>query len=59
MIETWGRGIIQMQKACVAYGAPEPKIGGSESDIYVEFKNHEADMAKKLAKKGSFTGHWG
>ena len=39
-----------MQKACVAYGAPEPKIGGSESDIYVEFKNHEADMAEKLAK---------
>ena len=51
MIETWGRGIIQMQKACVAYGAPEPKIGGSESHIYVEFKNHDADMAKKLAKK--------
>ena len=51
MIETWGRGIIQMQKACVAYGAPEPKIGGSESHIHVEFKNHEADMAEKLAKK--------
>ncbi|MCY4513504.1 MAG: winged helix-turn-helix transcriptional regulator [Bdellovibrionales bacterium] len=51
MIETWGRGIIQMQKACVAYGAPEPKIGGSESDIYVEFKNHDADMAEKLTKK--------
>ena len=51
MIETWGRGIIQMQKACIAYGVPEPKIGGSESDIYVEFKNHDADMAKKLGKK--------
>ena len=51
MIETWGRGIIQMQKACVAYGAPEPKIGGSESHIHVEFKNHEAEMAEKLAKK--------
>jgi len=51
MIETWGRGIIQMQKACVAYGAPEPKIGGSESHIHVEFKNHEVEMAEKLAKK--------
>ncbi|MDE0518064.1 MAG: winged helix-turn-helix transcriptional regulator [Bdellovibrionales bacterium] len=40
-----------MQKACVVYGAPEPKIGGSESHIHVEFKNHEADMAEKLAKK--------
>ena len=51
MIETWGRGIIEMQKACVAYGAPEPKIRGSESHIQVEFKNHDADMAEKLAKK--------
>ena len=51
MIESWGRGIIQMKKACLAYGAPEPKIGGSISDIYVEFKNHEADMAKKLAQE--------
>ena len=50
MIENWGRGIIQMQKACVAHGVPKPKIGGSESDIYVEFKNHEVDMAKKIAK---------
>ena len=56
MIENWGRGIIQMQKACKAHGVPKPKIGGSESDIYVEFKNHEEDMAKKIAEETQKTG---
>ena len=45
-----GKGDYSNAKSCVAHGVPKPKIGGSESDIYVEFKNHEADMAKKIAK---------
>ena len=38
----------QPKKACLAHGVSKPKIGGSESDIYVEFKNHEEDMAKEI-----------
>ena len=50
MIETWGRGIRKMKEDCKAHDVPGPKIWGYTTDICIEFKNHEADMRKKLAK---------
>ena len=50
MIETWGRGIRKMKEECKAYGVAGPKIWGYPTDICVEFKNHEADMRKRLEK---------
>lgn len=38
MIETWGRGIEKMLRACSAAGVPKPGIRADETGIWVEFE---------------------
>ena len=45
-----------MRDECRASGVPGPKIRGSKTDICLEFKNHEADMRKKLERKAGEKG---
>ena len=56
MVEIWGHGIKKMRGECRASGVPGPKIRGSKTDICLEFKNHEADMRKKLGRKSKEKG---
>ena len=50
MVEAWGRGIEKMITACKTYGVPEPVFRGETDGLWVEFKNHDAEMRKKLQK---------
>ena len=50
MVETWGRGIEKMKTACKNYGVPEPVFQGETTGLWVEFKNHDSEMRKKLQK---------
>ena len=51
MIEAWGRGIEKMIEGCKAHGVPEPVFRGEPTGLWVQFKNHDADMKKELEKK--------
>ena len=50
MVETWNRGIEKIITACKNYGVPEPIFQGETTGLGVEFKNHDAEMRKKLQK---------
>ena len=51
MIEAWGRGIEKMIEGCKAHGVPEPVFRGEPTGLWVQFKNHDADMKKELEKE--------
>ena len=50
MVEAWGRGVEKMITACKIYGVPEPVFRGETDGLWVEFKNHDAEMRKKMQK---------
>ncbi len=51
MIEAWGRGIEKMIEGCKAHGVPKPVFRGEPTGLWVQFKNHDADMREKLEKE--------
>ena len=50
MVEAWGRGVEKMITACKTYGVPEPVFRGETDGLWVEFKNHDTEMRRKLQK---------
>ena len=50
MIEAWGRGIEKMIEGCKAHGTLQPVFRMEETGLQVQFKNHDADMRRKLEK---------
>ena len=48
MVETWGRGIEKMITVCKKHGVSKPIFSGETTGLWVEFKNHDAEMRKKL-----------
>ena len=53
MVEAWGRGIEKMIIACRSHKKPEPVFRGETNGLWVEFKNHDIEIKKKLRKNNS------